>query len=312
MSLKAGIAKVARSVAYASGLSAARARSRSDLRILMLHGVGAGGIAVDDFEQAMEYLRRDFEVIPLDRMVGLIEGADGPAAGQVALTFDDGYRNNVTLAYPILARLQLPATIYVCPGLIERQEWLWNHDARERLRTLAPRVVGDLARELDAPGESIEALVKMMKGLQPRVRLPIQEEIRRLTPEFDPTAEQREAYDTMSWDDLASLSPDVITIGSHTMNHHNLSTVDEATLDYELIESRRELEQRLGRPVEHFCYPNNDRSPRVIERARALYRSAAGGGPAFARPGGDTHLIPRIPMPPNVSALAWRLDRIGA
>lgn len=312
MSLRAGLAKVARSVAFASGISPARARARTDLRILSLRGVGPAWIATDLFERAMTYLRRDFDVVSLDHMIDLIESKDGAASGQLALTFEGGYRNSIVLACPILARLDLPATFYVSPGLIERREWLWNHEARERLRGLAPSVVGDLAREVDAPGENIGALLELMTRLGPNIRQPILDEIRRLTPRFDPMPEQRDAYDTIGWDELALLPPDLITVGSQTMTHVDLSTVDRATLEYELVESRRVLERRLGRPVEHFSYPSNDHPPHAVGLARSTYRSAVGAGAGFAAPGADVHLLPRIPMPRSVSGLAWRLDRIGA
>ncbi len=312
MSLRAGLSKVARSVAFASGLSTARARARTDLRILALHGIGPSGLAADEFERAMVYLRRDFDVVSLDRMVELVQSSGGAATGQVALTFDDSYRNSATLAYPTLKRLELPATFYVSPGLIERGEWLWNNEARERLRALPPSVVGDLARELDAPDENVGALLQMMKGLKPVIRQPILDEIRRLTETFAPTPQQRAAYDTVSWEDLASLPPDLITIGSQGLDHTDLTTVDDATIDHELTESRRELERRLGHPVAHFCYPGNHHPPHAVERARQTYRSAVGGGLGVARPGADVHLLPRIPMPRSVSALAWRLHRVEA
>jgi len=99
----------------------------------MLHGVGGRGYPEAVFRRQMEYLREEFEVVPLERILQVAGERSHEAAGQVALTFDDGLRNSFTLAYPILLRLGLPATFYVCPELIETGHWLWNHEARERL-----------------------------------------------------------------------------------------------------------------------------------------------------------------------------------
>ena len=109
----------------------------------------------------LRWLKRRFEVVPLRSIVSAA-ARRRRVGDKVALTFDDGLRSNVEVAYPILHRLALPATFFVCPGLVDRASWLWTHETRPP--PLAPRSRGarELAREWDAP-EEIEAFVGWMK-----------------------------------------------------------------------------------------------------------------------------------------------------
>ena len=98
----------------------------------------------------------------LDRMTN----CSFPLTHEIVLTFDDGLRNNLTVVYPILRELQLPATIFVCPALVESGEWLWNHEMRCRLQTLAIPELVDVRMKLLTPGTTVDAIIEWMKTLQ--------------------------------------------------------------------------------------------------------------------------------------------------
>ena len=120
--------------------------------------------------------------MPLADVVKHARGGARPRRQGIALTFDDGLRNNYTVAYPILARLGTPATFFVCPGLIDGGRWLWNHEARERLRSLAPAPRAELAGGLGAPFSEPTAVVTWMKTLARQPREDVEDAIRLATP----------------------------------------------------------------------------------------------------------------------------------
>src|SRR3954471_9619577 len=136
------------------------------IRILMYHGIPTANAA--PFERQMRYLRASFDVVPLSSLVPPL----GPQRGwmKIALTFDDGLRNNVTVVYPILSKLRLPATFFVCPQLIDRGLWLWNHQARQRLKRLNPEARAKLAFEVGSPSAEVEPFIDWMKTLAPSLR----------------------------------------------------------------------------------------------------------------------------------------------
>src|SRR5690349_17350513 len=113
--LKRTLVRPLHRAALATGASIWLARRRAARRIVMLHGVGDDELSAAAFETAMAWLAQRFTVVRLDDMVrALAEGAPARRAGEVSLTFDDGLRNQSEIAYPILRRLGLPATFFVC------------------------------------------------------------------------------------------------------------------------------------------------------------------------------------------------------
>src|SRR2546421_4055299 len=108
----------------------------------MYHGTPLRDAAA--LERQLRLVRLAFPIVPLEELTS--RGGNGRP--RVALTFDDGLRSNVHVAYPILQKLGLTATFFVCPGLIERREWLWNHEARQRLLSLPKEAMREIAASL--------------------------------------------------------------------------------------------------------------------------------------------------------------------
>src|SRR5438094_3327256 len=204
----------------------------------MYHGTPAADAAA--LERQLRVLSLGFPIVPLEDVVSG-RGRNGRA--RIALTFDDGLRSNVTIAYPILRKLGLSATFFVCPGLIERGHWLWNHDVRERLRCLAPQALAELAEHLRAPC-GIEPIVEWMKTLNIAARRRVEDEIRAATPDFKPRDEQREEFELAGWRELERLDPKTVTIGSHTMTHPILTSLNDEETEAETRDSRATRAQR--------------------------------------------------------------------
>jgi peptidoglycan/xylan/chitin deacetylase (PgdA/CDA1 family) len=101
---------------------------------------------------------------------------------------------------------------------------------------------------------------------------------------------------TASWDELLSMDAETMEIGSHTRTHPNCtSVVDDAELVDEIVGSRREIEENLGRNVSHFCYPNGDYSHRITSQVRtAGYDSAVTTRHGLVALGADVFTLPRI------------------
>src|SRR5436190_364759 len=260
-------------------------------RILMYHGTPRRDAAA--LERQLGLVKLAFPVVPLDELLK----KKGRRA-RVALTFDDGLRSNVDVAYPILRKLGVSATFFVCPGLIERGQWLWNHDVRERLRSLAPRALAELAEHLCAPC-GVEPIVDWMKTLNIAARRRVEDEIRAATPAFKPGDEQREEFELAGWRELERLDPKTVTIGSHTMTHPILTSLNEEETEAETRDSRATLEQRLGREVSIFCYPNGDLNAAALQSARRHYGSAVTTELGRLQGDIDPHRLPRYAAMPG-------------
>jgi peptidoglycan/xylan/chitin deacetylase (PgdA/CDA1 family) len=274
----------------------------------MYHGTAAQGAPA--LAAQLRYLARNFKIVSLAAMVNRL-AQHSAAPNEIVLTFDDGLRNNFTVVYPVLRQLQVPATFFVCPELIGSGRWLWNHEARCRLQALDRETLADLRRTLLAPNPSMEGIVEWMKTLKPQQRRGVEERIRKATSSFRPAPEQSQANDMMDWDELATLDPALITIGSHTLTHPILTTLTTEEINFELSESRRLLEQKLAREIPFFCYPNGSYDKRVYQAAKNNYHAAVTTetGVLSRKNEFDLHRLPRIPSAENPALTAWRLYR---
>ena len=196
------------------------------------------------------------------------------------ITFDDGYADNFTYAYPILKKLGIPFVIYVSAGLVNDHTPIWNYPL------IIERIVKSNG-ELNIRGqkyvcrtqEQKNDTFKQLKGLL--FSLPyehLQEDFKHLFAEY--LSDDVFPRNTLTWEQIAELSKDPLcTIGCHTMTHCRLTINDVAALEYELGESKRLLEKHIGKPVTHLSYPygwKTDVSDSAIEYAKKCgYETAA-------------------------------------
>jgi peptidoglycan/xylan/chitin deacetylase (PgdA/CDA1 family) len=297
--------------ALATGLSTWLARRRPARRVIMFHGVDEVEMPVDVFESNLRWLAERFHIVSLATMVdGVLKGRAPDPRGELVLTFDDGLANHFDAAYPVLQRLGLPATYFVCPELIEGRRWIWNQEARERLKTLdAPTRLDFAQRSLATASGDIEALVQRMKDMPIADRQRAEDDLRARTPAFVPSPLQRQRFDQIAWSDLERLDPALITIGSHTLSHPILPSIDDATLEREVRDSRQILERKLGRTVDLFCYPNGAQDDRVHAAVARHYRAAVTTRYGLVSPTTDAHRMVRIPATRSLPMLAWRMHR---
>jgi peptidoglycan/xylan/chitin deacetylase (PgdA/CDA1 family) len=290
-------------VALANWIGLAGKDERPSARILLYHGTPRAGAAA--LERQLRWVKRRFNIVPLRSIVAAASNG-GAVDGWLALTFDDGLRNNVEVAYPLLHRLAIPATFFICPGLIDRASWLWTHEVRRRLARLDAGARRELAAEWGASPE-LEPFGDWMKRLDLAARRRVEARLREATPGFAPTPGEQADFDLAGWDELKRLDPAIVSIGSHSLTHPILPNTPAAEIETEVRDSRRQLEGRLQRPVEFFAYPNGDYDTRTEACVRRHYRGAVTASRGLVRRGNDAHRLPRLVAPRGVLRLARRI-----
>jgi hypothetical protein len=128
------------------------------------HGTPAR--SAKELERQWRYLKRQFRVVSLHSLVEALAAGGRGLSGHLALTFDDGLRNTIVVAYPSLQRLRMPATFFVCPELIDRNAWWWNTEARQRLLCLTQAELAELAGEFGTAA-TVEDIVQWMGRRSP-------------------------------------------------------------------------------------------------------------------------------------------------
>jgi len=231
-------------------------RRRGAVVVLMFHRVlndaefqltcSLPGIVVRrrTFESLVPYVAREYEAVDFAQPTG--------AAGsklRVMFTFDDGWKDNHTNALPVMHTCGMPATVFVCPGLIGRADPFW------------PEVVASLLGK-DSPwvsGAAIESLIETLKAYSTERR----EQFIAGLYEMHAPVSGRDEYagnQTMSWDDIREMDAAGVRFGCHTHTHQILTTVPQQTARREIRESKLALEAVLHRRCDLFAYPNGNSS----------------------------------------------------
>lgn len=208
------------------------------------------------FETQTRWISDWFNVLPLAEAIERLRSGSLPARA-AAITFDDGYADNCTVALPILRNAGLTATFFVATGYLDGGQ-MWNDKVIEVVRRAkGPRLelskfrLGDYPLDtLDDRRKSLHQLLNVLKYLEPLQREKLADDLTSAA-NIEPSRELM-----LTSDQLRVLAESGMTIGAHTVSHPILSRVADANARSEMIQSKQRLEDIIGRKVELFAYPN--------------------------------------------------------
>jgi peptidoglycan/xylan/chitin deacetylase (PgdA/CDA1 family) len=255
--------------------------------------------SAEEFDWMVNFISRTFNVLPLGEAASLLKAGTLPPAA-AAITFDDGYADNLLVAWPILKRYEVPATFFIATSFLEGGR-MWNDDVIEAFRI--SRIDELDLRELDLGVHQLtdatsrvngyEAVLGKLKYFEHRRRSETAREIARrcALPEV--------AELMMTNRQLRLLHEEGAEIGGHTRTHPILEQLDDAAAMQEIESGKQELETLLGTEVQVFAYPNGvpgrDCSARHAEMARqAGFTAAVSTRQACANSACDIYQLPRF------------------
>jgi peptidoglycan/xylan/chitin deacetylase (PgdA/CDA1 family) len=226
----------------------------------------------------------------------------------ILFTFDDGYLDNLTHAYPIFQKYNIPFTIYVATSFPEGNAVLWWYLlddlilAHDHLSFTLPD--GQLELDCSTPEKKTNA----SRYLRGKIKYASPEAFKKIIHsvfkpyQIDLYAKTREL--ALNWSQIRELDRDpLVTIGSHSMHHFPLQVLGQAEARQEIEQSKTILEQQLEHPVNHFAYPFGERreaGKRDFEFVRQSgYTTAVTTRFANLFPGHKHHLesLPRFDVP---------------
>jgi peptidoglycan/xylan/chitin deacetylase (PgdA/CDA1 family) len=217
-------------------------------------------ITPDFLEQILMLLHRErFEIIPLDEVPQRLKTSTDRQPFAV-ITFDDGYRDTLEYAWPILRRYNASWTLFVVAEFAEGRGQIWWHELEEAIARLDRVEVAidhiRLVLDTESPDEksaAFDILSRRLKGGTEERLLAVTSELVSSVG-LEPNQLVRDTF--ASWDEISALARDpLVTVGSHTLSHPILSGRDRETAVREIVDSKAFIEYRLGVPVRHMAYP---------------------------------------------------------
>ncbi len=275
--------------------------------ILMLHSISERpspfGLSdsVEWFDRFCELAAEAYDVMPLAELESRRRAGTLPARA-MALTFDDGYADNHDLAWPVLRKHGLPATLFVTTGTVGGAKLLWFRRVAFIFETAQPKelpvTVGPWTFPLDTEGDRVASAQRTAEALKKMPAAQREEVIAEMAEAFGVTDFSPLQREMVTWDQLRAMDAAGFSVEAHTVTHPILSAegIDEAAR--EIAESREVLSAELRRPVELFAYPNGKTEDFTDDVARAVER--AGFRAAFtaefhaASPANDPYKVPRV------------------
>jgi peptidoglycan/xylan/chitin deacetylase (PgdA/CDA1 family) len=218
-------------------------------------------ITVDFLDRVLAHLKTRADFVRLDDLQERLTREKPLKVKRpfIILTFDDGFRDNLTLGLPILQRHGVPATVYVPSGAPDRNldPWPWRLEKAIRELSEVSLDLPHLPRRLSIQTFAEKHAVFRLLTEHIHREIPTNRHLPELLlPKARVSDESLIVEQFASWDELRELASDrLVTIGGHTVTHASLRDLEEDQAMAEISDGRQRLEAQLDVAVSHFAYP---------------------------------------------------------
>ena len=295
--------------------------TRAGVPIFMLHRMSPDNdpqhaITPSYLRRCLQYLKdNNYTFLSMEDIFNAIREQQPLPNKSVAFTIDDGFIDQATLAAPVFAEFECPATIFLISGFVDNQIWPWYSQVEYIVTNCKVANI-----ELNMPHNSVNfatstekqkyhtsrMLLEQIKTVDWRHVPQILQDLSRVAQVSIPDSPPEDSK-PMSWEMARSLEKSGIRFGPHTVTHPILARVDDQQSLNEITQSWQRLTQELAHPSPIFCYPNgqlSDFGPREINTVRDNgFIGAVSTVPEQVDPNSTHHdylyRLPRYGLPPS-------------
>ena len=238
-------------------------------------------ISLENFENQMRFIRKSYRLISGAELADIIKNRKPFPENSCLVTFDDGWKDNYTNAFPVLKRLGIPAIIFISTDYVGTNQAFWHEQlvtildgrssypdikkqsgALDKYPSVLSKKIWDiLEKPIPVRRPFIEELVSYLKGFDPKR---INDLIQKLRILLDCREEDHPPI-MLTWEQTKEMSQNNICFGSHTKSHAILTNVSISQVTEEITESKKIIEDRLGKPVYFIAYPNGNHNEAIIK-----------------------------------------------
>ncbi len=248
----------------------------------MFHGVvendstffSARHIQVEQFEKIIKYIAHEFEIVTLENIFNNVSKKKS-GKKQIAVTFDDGYLNNLYTALPILEKYQIPTTFFISGVCLEDKKYiLWSE-------FIAALSYFNKTKEIEIEGELFHNLIRVKDGKElyniiKQMDYGLRDEyLNKIVKKFNLDSALKslndEIYVLMNSNQVAKLAESsIVSIGSHGYFHYNLDQIKIEDAVIELNTSKQIIEKTIGKVIESIAFPDGAYNDLVKEEAKKI------------------------------------------
>jgi peptidoglycan/xylan/chitin deacetylase (PgdA/CDA1 family) len=293
--------------------------NRNKTQILMYHRIldipAVRAISPELFEQQLAYISQHFRVVPVQTLLAELQ-SNQHQPNTLSLTFDDGHYDFYENAWPLLKKYQLPATLYITTGFVDKQCWLWPDLIKYLLLTssesrieLSP--LGNLHLDAETINNSWNRIGDYCLTLDVAERNQLIEQLAKATKVGIP-AQPPLPFSAVTWEQLREMQTDGLDIASHTFSHPLLNRLNSTDLKYELENSATMIKEHLDITLTGICYPNGrpeDINLDVIRAAQATGYSYGLLARNFPHKATQPFLLGRLSTNQDLTYFKWSLSR---
>lgn len=259
-------------------------------------------VDINQFKKQVAYFSSNFRVISMNKAASILMSRRSIDKDSIVFTFDDGYRDNLELGYDVFVKYNLKPIIFLTASNIENQEYLWPDMIREAVYKTECNTVSINWNEfglnarlntLSQKTKFVLALIKEVKEFDEQQKYDF---IKYLCYELG-VAIPSKCDVMLKWENFSMASLKGIYIGSHTMSHPVLSKITQVEAKKQICDSKLLIQNRTGRKVCHFAYPNGrkiDYTKSIVDMLKPEYETAVTTVPGINYPGADPYELKRI------------------
>jgi peptidoglycan/xylan/chitin deacetylase (PgdA/CDA1 family) len=246
-----------------------RKLTRSQVAILIYHRVcpdrdswSLEPLSPQEFQKQIEYFCRNYELLSLDQLVSYIRQRKTLPEKAVVITFDDGYKDNYRYAYPLLKKYRIPATIFLATGCIGKDRLFWWDKVgyiieNSTVARLNLDELGSYSLRSNTDRHQAKFIIsERLKNLPDGRKNVLIEKLTNICQVSIPPGLGKEFV--LSWNEVREMSDDGISFGAHSVNHPILTNMPFERAKWEIVQSKKDIEERLGIQVTTFAYPNGN------------------------------------------------------
>lgn len=268
------------------------------------------------FAKQMQMIASRYHPVSLDEVCAFARGEADLPLYSVAITFDDGFADNLEVAAPLLARYGIPASIYLAADYIGNRLPPWYCRLRHAFAVSTIRewaVDGDAVFDMSDRAQRRQAFLDSSRKCAKLCRVPQEELLAEIQTKL-----KVEPFATpvmLTWEGVRELLRQGHIIGSHTLSHPNLAYIGGNDMTNEITASKLEIERNTQTEIKHFSYPSPIMEPHysdetVMMTRRAGYHSAVTCNKGAVVRGDDTLKLKRMFAPQALPDLEWALENI--